>query len=178
MINKIISVIGENGPFLLFILSILLLINNTQLLIYNIVGGIVNVLFNLFLKGLFKQPRPYEDMKKFDIMVQNGKRFIYKDGIPYDLFGMPSTHAQTVLFYTMYCFLAIHNYSYLFFFFISILTLYQRVIDKHHSYLQVFIGGLIGAIVAYIFYHLSKTYSKKDLVHKKDDNCKINYYHI
>lgn len=173
MYYKIIKVIGENGPLILFILSIIIFINKTNLLIYNIVGGIINVIFNLLLKGLFKQPRPNEDRKKFNVIVKNGQRFIYKDGIPYDIFGMPSTHAQTVFFYTMYCFLALNNYTYIFFLFISILTLFQRVMDEHHTYLQVIIGALIGSIVGYLFYYLSKTNLKKDLAHKKDDNCKI-----
>ena len=173
MYYKIVQVIGENGPLILFILSIIIFINKTNLLIYNVVGGILNVFFNLFLKGIFKHPRPNEDMKKFNLMVKNGQRFFYKDGIPYDLFGMPSTHAQTVFFYTMYCFLALNNNTYIIFLLISIITLFQRVNDEHHSYLQVIIGAIIGSIVGYLFYHLSKTYYKKDLTHKKDDNCKI-----
>ena len=173
MYYKIVQVIGENAPLILFILSIIIFINKTNLLIYNIVGGILNVFFNLFLKGIFKHPRPNEDMKKFNLMVKNGQRFFYKDGIPYDLFGMPSTHAQTVFFYTMYCFLALNNNTYIIFLLISLITLFQRVNDEHHSYLQVIIGAIIGSIVGYLFYHLSKTYYKKDLTHKKDDNSKI-----
>lgn len=173
MYAKIINIIGENGPHILFVLSIILFINKTNLLIYNIVGCIVNFCLNLILKGIFKHPRPNEDMKKFNIMVKHGERFIYKDGIPYDLFGMPSAHTQAVFYFTMYCFMALDNYTYLLFVIISLVTLYQRVIDNHHTVLQVIVGAVIGTVIGYLFYHLSKTYYKKELAHKKDDNCKI-----
>jgi membrane-associated phospholipid phosphatase len=122
------------------------------------------------LKGIFQQPRPSEDIKTFNLAIEHGKRFIFKDGMPYDIFGMPSGHAQTLLFSTAFIYLALRNkkifYLYLL---ISIITLCQRVVFKHHTIIQVLVGSIIGTLFGYFVYYLSGEKIKGRITEKLDD---------
>jgi hypothetical protein len=59
---KIMDYIGLFGPILLMIFSFLLLLNKPILLCVYIIGSGTNVLINLVLKSVFKDPRPKEDI--------------------------------------------------------------------------------------------------------------------
>jgi membrane-associated phospholipid phosphatase len=161
---------GSYAHVTIFFLSIFFLWNKDNLLFYFIVGFIVNKLLNLVLKGIFQQPRPSEDIKTFNLAIEHGKRFIFKDGMPYDIFGMPSGHAQTLLFSTAFIYLALRNkkifYLYLL---ISIITLCQRVVFKHHTIIQVLVGSIIGTLFGYFVYYLSGEKIKGRITEKLDD---------
>ena len=92
-----------------------LLWNKRNLLFYYIIGGFFNAILNLVLKGIFQQPRPSEDYDKFNLVLKNGQRFIFKNGIPFDVFGMPSGHAQSVLYSTAFIYLALQKTNILYF---------------------------------------------------------------
>ena len=114
---------------------------------------LVFMLFNLFvnkiLKKIIQSPRP----------VNHDKNMIYKtfektSGT--ETYGMPSGHAQSVSFSTLYMYLVTKSENLLIgSSFISSLTLLQRYRFKRHSIRQLFVGSVIGCLVAYMSYNLS-----------------------
>jgi len=156
MILKLFDEFGAFGPIILIFLSMYLLWNKHNLFFYYTIGVFVDNIINLFLKGIFLQPRPTIDKREFDLALKHGKRFIFKDGMPYDLFGMPSGHSQSSLFSTMFIYLSLKKtnitYTYLA---ISLLTMWQRVSFEHHSIPQVIVGAIIGCFTGYLFYYLT-----------------------
>ena len=99
-IAKLFDQVGSFTPLIMFSLSLYLLWNLENLFFYYVVGVFCNAIVNLILKGIIQQPRPSEDTKVFNIVLTHGKHFLFKDGIPYDNFGMQSGHAQFAFFST------------------------------------------------------------------------------
>ena len=161
---------GTFGPIILIFLSMYLLWNNENLFFYYIVGVFSNAIFNLVLKGLIQHPRPSEDIKQFNLALSHGKRFLFKDGIPHDIFGMPSGHSQSSMFSTIYIYMCLRKtnllYTYLF---ISFLTMTQRVVYNCHTVLQVIVGAIVGGVFGYFVYYLAKEKIKGHITEKKDD---------
>jgi membrane-associated phospholipid phosphatase len=50
-----------------------------------------------------------------------------------------------------------------------LITLTQRVIDNHHTILQVIFGSLVGVALGYLAYKMSKTNLEGKKTAKKDD---------
>ena len=172
----ILDEIGEKGSLILMITSIFLLWSRQNQLIYCIIGTCANLLLNIFLKGIFQQPRPSDntDAKKFQLALKNGNRFIFKNGMPYGIFGMPSGHVQACLFYTVFVFMCLRQYNILcVYLLISLLAAYQRVKHSHHTILQVFVGGIVGICVGYVTYLLTTNNIKGFIKKKPDDNARI-----
>jgi membrane-associated phospholipid phosphatase len=171
---KLLSIIGQNGPIILFALSVFLLRNKCNLLFYYITFYVIGLILNIILKGIIQQPRPSIDKKTFDLMIKNKERYISKYGVPYDIYGMPSGHSQSVLFSTIFIYFAFHNIKltiiYLLF---SIITVFQRVIENHHTVLQVIVGSMIGLIIGYVSYEMAKIKMAGKLTNKKDDYARI-----
>lgn len=162
--------IGENGPIILLFLTIFLLRNKHNFLFYYILFFIISLFLNLFLKGVIQQPRPSIDTKTFNLMMRNKERYIYKHGIPYDIFGMPSGHSQSVLLSTIFIYLVLHDIKIAgLYLFIILITLTQRVIDNHHTILQVIVGSFIGCIVGYLAYKMAELNLKGKTTAKIDD---------
>ena len=170
MLSKLFNEFGSYGPIILMFLSMYLLWNKHNLFFYYTFGIFVNLILNLILKGLFLQPRPSIDGKTFELALRHGKRFLFKDGIPYDIFGMPSGHSQSAIFSTVFIYLALRKnnvfYTYIA---ISLLTMIQRIIYNHHTFLQVCVGTLFGFIVGYLFYYLATQKVKGEIKEKVDD---------
>ena len=167
---KILKKIGQNGPMLLLFTTIFLLRNKHNLLFYYILFVILSLFLNLVLKGMIQQPRPSIDSKTFNLMMKNKERYIYKHGIPYDIFGMPSGHSQSVLLSTIFIYLSLRDIKIaLFYLFITLITLTQRVIDNHHTILQVIVGSLVGCIVGYVAYKMAQTNMEGKKTAKRDD---------
>lgn len=161
---------GSYGPLTLIFLSFYLLWNKKTLFFYYSIGILIEAISNLILKGLFLQPRPSIDQKSFDLAMKNGRRFLFKNGLPYDIFGMPSGHAESVLFSTVFIYVALRNTKILYIYlFISMLTIIQRVYYNHHTVLQVIVGAIIGGVLGYLFYYLSNEKMKGKIREKKDD---------
>jgi len=170
ILSDIFNKSGSYGPLLLYFLSIYLLWNKQNLFFYYIIGIFVNDISNIILKGIFLQPRPSVDQKLFELALKNNKRFLFKDGMPYDVLGMPSGHSQSVLFSTVFIYLALRKKNILYvYLLISLLTMIHRVLYNHHTVLQVFIGASIGALVGYLFYYLA-TQKMKGLIREKIDD--------
>ena len=170
MLSELFNEFGSFGPIILIFLSMYLLWNKNNLFFYYTVGVFIDNIVNLILKGLFVQPRPTIDQKSFDLALKHGKRFLYKDGMPYDIFGMPSGHSQSSLFSTVFIYLSLRKnnicYTYLA---ISLLTMLQRVVYNHHSVLQVCVGATIGSITGYLFYCIANEKVKGRIREKPDD---------
>jgi membrane-associated phospholipid phosphatase len=162
--------IGQNGPMILLFITIFLLRNKYNLLFYYILFFIISLFLNLVLKGIIQQPRPSIDSKTFHLMMKNKERYIYKRGIPYDIFGMPSGHSQSVLLSTIFIYLSLHDIKIaILYLFITLITLTQRVIDNHHTILQVIFGSLIGVALGYVAYKMAQTNVQGKKTAKKDD---------
>ena len=139
---------GQYGPFILLFMSLYLLKNLNNYLFYFTFGYFLNILLNIVLKGLIQQPRPMDDEHLFNIAMNNGKRFIMHNGMPFDIFGMPSGHSQSVMYSTCFIFLVLKNIKItIFYLLISIITFYQRVIEKYHTVFQVIIGNIVGGLI-------------------------------
>jgi membrane-associated phospholipid phosphatase len=50
-----------------------------------------------------------------------------------------------------------------------LITLTQRVIDNHHTILQVIVGSLVGCIVGYVAYKMAQTNMEGKKTAKRDD---------
>lgn len=174
MFLEIFNTIGGFGPIILLFLSWYLLWDNSRLFFYYTIGFFIDNIFNLFLKGIFQQPRPSEDVKKFNLALSHGKRFIFKNGIPYDMFGMPSGHTQCVIFSTTFIYLALRKMNLLYIYlFISILTMLQRISFKFHTLLQVIVGGLVGIGTGFIMHYLAMQKIMGRITEKIDDNAPV-----
>jgi membrane-associated phospholipid phosphatase len=167
---NLILIIGQYGPFILLFISFYLLKNLNNYLFYFTFGYFLNILLNIVLKGLFKQPRPMDDERLFNIAIKNGKRFLMHNGMPFDMFGMPSGHAQSVMYSTCFIFLVLKNmYITIFYLFISSITIFQRVFEKFHTIFQVIVGSIVGCLFAYLIYYLGNNKLMGNIKLKKDD---------
>ena len=173
-ISTIFTNCGRFGPFILIVLTSYLLWNKSNLFFYYQIGIVISAILNLVLKGILKYPRPSEDLKEFNLAIKNGHRFIFKNGIPHDIFGMPSGHSECVMFTVTYIFLALKNIKiFLGFLFVALLTIAERVIDNHHTFMQVVVGGLTGILYGYLFYYFAQQKIKGVIKEKPDDNGPI-----
>ena len=170
MVSELFNQFGIFGPVILFFLSIHLLWDQENLFFYYIVGIFSDSILNLVLKGIIKEPRPSEDIKQFNLALSHGRRFLFKDGIPHDIFGMPSGHSQSSLFSTVFVYLSLKKTNILYvYLLISLITMAQRVAFNYHTVLQVVIGAAVGAGFGYFVYQLAREKIKGHITEKKDD---------
>jgi len=165
-IIKSIDTIGYLGPQLLFFASIYFLFDKLAYLSVYFVGFFLNILLNVILKSLIQEPRPTEDKRLFNLELLNKRR------IGHDRYGMPSGHAEGVFYSTVFIFLTLKNkwigFTY---FLISLITCYQRVAYKNHTFQQVLIGSIVGAFMGFFFYYYGNHILKGRLREKPDDNA-------
>jgi membrane-associated phospholipid phosphatase len=173
-IKIIFDFVGGYSPLILFLVSIKLLWNTHNLLTYYIYGFFLDMIFNTIIKGIFKQPRPLEDPEIFKLALKNNKRFMFKDGIPYDIFGMPSGHTQSVIYSTVFIYLSLKNNKILIgYILLSLITMYQRVFFKHHTVGQVCVAVLPGTLFAIFMYYMATQKIMGKIRGKKDDNAPV-----
>lgn len=163
--------LGAYGPIILIILSWYLLWDNKNLFFYYTVGIFANSILNLIFKGIIQEPRPMFDNKKVRLLRTHGKEAFYQNGIPFDIFGMPSGHAQTSLFSTVFVYLALKKTNILYIYIpLTLLTCYQRVKFEYHTVSQIIVGSITGASFAYFVYQLAREKIKNKIREKPDDN--------
>lgn len=167
--------IGKIGPGVLFLLSLHLLWKKSKLLHYYLYGFIANTIVNILLKLLIKEPRPSVEQNKFDLILNQSKNnSIYKKLIHFHMLGMPSGHAQSVMYSTVFIFLALKQYNLLvLYLLISSITIYQRVFFNYHTVGQIIIGSIIGITLGYFVFYLATYKIKGNLNYKKEDNAPI-----
>ena len=168
LFKKTMDMKGYLGPFLLFIYTLYLLRNKTTLLSIYTGGYIISMGINIVLKLLIQEPRPSEDYYLFKTMIAHGKR------VGYDQYGMPSGHAQSVFYSTVFIYFSLRdNLTSLLYLFIAINTCYQRVEYKNHTVLQVICGAIVGTIMGYFFYFISTKKLTGVVDNKEDDNAPL-----
>jgi membrane-associated phospholipid phosphatase len=174
MLIDIFDNIGKYGPGVIFIISIYLLYKNPILATTYTIGYVLNILFNFLLKGIFRLPRPNENMKKFEAAMRLNKY------MNLNRFGMPSGHAQTMIYSLVFVSFALlstknkvkgintnQNWIALMVL-LSIITLAQRVHFNMHSFEQIFVGSIIGALVGYGFFYYSQIHIRGSLNKKEE----------
>jgi membrane-associated phospholipid phosphatase len=167
-ISSLLFHIGNNGPFILFVFTILFLKNTLNALYYYVIGFILNFILNIFLKATIQQPRPKYNEDLFKLSLQYLKK--HESIVPYDMYGMPSGHAQSVIYSTLFVYLILKNKKIaLFYVIISLITLIQRVKGLYHSIFQVLVGSLIGFLFAYFIFYMYQQKMTGNLSLKKDD---------
>lgn len=167
-ILSVLSHIGNNGPFILFIFSIILLKNIPNALYYYVVGFILNFVLNIFLKATIQQPRPKYDDDLFKLTLNHLKK--HNSIVPFDMYGMPSGHSQSVIYSTIFIYLVLKDTKItLFYLFISLITIGQRVGGLHHTIFQVIVGSLIGIGFGYFIFYMYEQKMVGKLTLKKDD---------
>jgi len=172
LFDYLVNMHGKYAPSILFIYTIYLIFEKKFALFYFLIGFFINVIFNLCLKGILKQPRPGISENQLKLFLENNNRFIMKNGFPYDIFGMPSGHSQLSFYCLSYMIFMKANYYQLAIYIIIILcTLYQRVNKNHHTILQVILGGLTGIFMGMIIFNQYTESIKGQLTTKKDDNA-------
>ena len=165
---------GTVGPIFLFFLSLFFLRNKSHLSFYYVIGFFMNAILNIVLKGIIKQPRPSEDPEKFKIALKNQERVGYRNGLPYDIFGMPSGHAESSFFSVGFIYFTIRNMNLVgLYLVLSLLILFQRVIYNYHTILQVVVGSVVGLLFGYFVFQIAQEEIKGDIREKPDEDAPI-----
>jgi membrane-associated phospholipid phosphatase len=163
--------LGTYGPLLLIVISWYLLWEHKNLFFYFNVGLFVNAVLNLILKGLIQEPRPMFDRTKIKLITHHTKNYFFQNGIPFDIYGMPSGHAQMSFFMTCFIYLSLKHTNLLYFYLaFSLLICYQRVRYNYHSVIQVFVGAIVGSCLAYFIYQFAREKIKGKIREKPDDD--------
>ena len=170
MLYTILNYFGQFAPIILFLISLYLLLDKDTLFFYYIFGIFTNSLLNLILKGIIQQPRPLDDEKLFHLALKNANKDVFKNGIPFNVFGMPSGHAQSVIFSTVFIYLALKNTKILLFYLtVSVFTMFHRIYNNYHTWFQVIIGDIVGGLFGFLIFFLSQQKLKGKIREKKDD---------
>ena len=194
-IKTIFIICGAFGPIILFFTSIyiLWLEKRESYIYYYIIGFVFNSLINIFLKAVIQQPRPGIDMDAHIFEQRLKTKLKMKNGIPFNLFGMPSGHAQAVAYSITYIALAsifsddflsmirkknwiIRNALWIYSI-LLIITCIQRVISNEHTPFQVLCGLIVGIGIGYATFYFTKQKIKTIPREKPDDNCFIGGTH-
>jgi len=165
---------GGHAPVLLILLSWYLLWEHNNLFFYYNVGLLSNSVLNILLKGLIQEPRPMFDNKKVRLITAHAKQYFFQNGVPFDIYGMPSGHAQMAFFTTVYIYLSLKHTNFLYLYLIiSLIICYQRVKFDLHSISQVIVGAIIGSCFAYFVYQLAREKIKGRIRERPDDDGPI-----
>ena len=133
-----IDTLGYYGPHILDICSIIFLyIYHIQSVLWYVGGSLCNRIINSILKNCWRVRRQTQ------IPFQNKIEPSY---------AMPSGHAQSVFFSTIYIYF-FNSHLALIYAFVSIVTCYQRLKYKNHTVGQLFVGALLGLISAIFVVH-------------------------
>lgn len=165
---------GGYAPILLIILSWYLLWEHSNLFFYYNVGLIMNAILNIILKGLIQEPRPLFDNKKITLMSKHTKEYFFQNGIPFDIYGMPSGHAQMAFFTSTFIYLSLKHTNLLYLYLlISLFICYQRIKIQYHSISQIVVGAIVGSCFGYFSYQLAREKIKGRIKEKPDDDGPI-----
>jgi membrane-associated phospholipid phosphatase len=128
------------------------------------------MVLNIILKGIIQEPRPIFDSKKVSLATSHAKRYFFQNGVPFDLFGMPSGHAQNSFFSTIFIYLALRKTNITgIYLILALLSCAQRIMTDYHSVNQVIIGSFIGSLFAFLIYYLAEQKIKGKIREKPDD---------
>lgn len=159
---------------LLIVLSYYLLWDKHHMIFYYNIGTFINTIINVILKGIIQEARPNMDEKKMNLLKTNAKPYFFQHGIPFDLFGMPSGHAQLSFFTTSYVYFVLRKTNWLYVYCIlSMIICYQQINNELQSILQVIVGACIGIVIGYCVYMFSKEKIKGHIREKPDEYAPV-----
>ena len=162
-------------PVSVFFLSIYLLSNKSNLLFYYVLGNFLSILINIVLKGIIQEPRPKEYIENYKAALAHGKKHLFKYGLTFDFFGMPSGHTQMMLFSTVFIYCALHKENIFYLYFLaSFIIMVKLILLKDHTIIQVLVGAIIGSIFGYYMYYLARDKITGTITEKKDDHSEDN----
>lgn len=174
IVTNFIYNVGEYMDSALFFLGLITLRKNFFIYFLFLVGLCLNTLMNFILKKIIRLRRPCISIYLFDLMLKNNEEYVERNGKKYHIYGMPSGHSQLCGYaFTFLTLILRNNFISVFYLFISILTMYQRVKYEHHTVFQVIIGALIGCVMGLGMYYYAEKKIAGKLIEKKDDNCLI-----
>jgi membrane-associated phospholipid phosphatase len=170
MIEQTFDFIGGYGPMILFFISVKLLWTKSNLFTYYTYGFFLDIILNLILKHIFKQPRPSEDSELFKLAVKSGNRFRFPNGFPHDIFGMPSGHTSSAFYSTIFIILSLKNTKIsIFYLLFSLLIISHRLYFNHHTFFQTIIGAVIGLLFGFFMYYMVTQKIMGKISEKMDD---------
>jgi membrane-associated phospholipid phosphatase len=108
------------------------------------------------LKGWIKQPRP-----------EGGRSFMGESYKGAENYGMPSLHAQSAAVSIAFLFL-VKGFSYwtILELFVLVLVIYQRFMYKRHTLEQLAVGTMVGFVVGYCGWFISKNMIYRNVLSK------------
>jgi len=138
--------IGFFGEFIMIFLVVSLIWGQTGSLIFFFIGYILNVLINIVLKRLLREPRPIDPIAY--LASEKGSM----KGAKY--YGMPSGHSQNVFYCISYLLNCIpRNIDWvLLSFMIGLITIWERYIFHNHTVMQLLVGAILGFVFGWIVY--------------------------
>lgn len=166
---------GEYMYMIIPFLALFVLRNNLLLYYFYFLGFCMTAVSNFALKNMIQIRRPCINPHLFDLALEKGKHFVKRNGKRYHIYGMPSGHSQECGFTLVFLSLFLRDgWVSGFFFLITILTMYQRVLYEHHSIIQTLIGVTLGAICGIGMHYYAVKYIEGNLSEKQDDHCLYN----
>ena len=154
------------GPVILIATTVILLWKKETQLFYFTLGAMINIASNFLLKDIFKEPRPAGNQQIIQLAINNGKR------LGSQVYGMPSGHAQTAFYCTIFIFLSLKNWKVVAFYLaMSLFTCYQRYVYKEHTLWQLFVGALVGMVMGSFAFNASKKKKMGLLIPKMEDGA-------
>lgn len=174
IITNFIYYIGEYMDSAICFIVLFTLRKNLMLYFFFFVGLCLSVILNFILKKIIKIKRPCINIHLFDLLIKNNKEYLLRNGKNYCIYGMPSGHSQLCGYTFVFLTLLLKNNSItLFYLFLTILTMYQRVKYEHHTFLQVIIGVSFGCLLGLGVHYFVNQKFTGNIMPKKDDNCYI-----
>ena len=143
--NSFFYSLGYFGEYTTFLITCALIFNQPVYFIAYVIIFIINRLINNYLKNFFKQDRP-----------KNPKKFLDDDQFSKKKYGFPSGHTQLTFFSVIYAYLVTNKFYpwILLLLSISAIVIYERLVFRNHTLLQLISGALVGSIIAYLTYSL------------------------
>ena len=147
-----------HSPFLLGIIMIAHLIRQPKYAIVYVVCSVINNQFNRVLKRIYKEPRPQESSY---------------DKTHDDTYGMPSGHAQHIVFTLV--FLVLVRPSWIVFWIcltVGVIGVMERYLHRRHTINQLLVGGMVGGVFAVVsvatfrFFGTRDFWERRSLVRK------------
>jgi membrane-associated phospholipid phosphatase len=141
------------APLVLWIAATIHLWAKPHLFFMYQTGITLNMVLNVVLKLFFQQPRPSSDKYTQAFALAHAHK-LYRSIYPIDQYGMPSGHAQNVVFTSVFLLLTERRLTCFIWAVLGVagICMVQRVVSHRHTELQVFLGSLVGAAMAWIFY--------------------------
>lgn len=170
MIEQTFNFIGGYGTLILFFISIKLLWTKSNFLAYYSYGFFLEIILNLILKGIFKQPRPLEDPELFKLAIKSENKFMFPNGIPYNIFGMPSGHTSSAFYSGIFIYLSLKNLKiFIGYVLFSLLIVSHRLYFSYHTFIQTIVGAFVGLLFGSFMYYMATQKIMGKISDKLDD---------